>query len=456
MKTPPQVAVMASSEDYIERYIARTPKSREHYDRARKYTPGGISHNHRYHAPYPLYFSHAEGCKLWDVDGNEYRDLWMAHYDAILGHAPKGIVNKVQDAMSQGLHVGLAMEHEIELAQRIVDTMPAVEQVRFCSSGTEATMYAVRLARGFTGKNKILKIVGGWHGANTDLMVDVAAPEFIGAEGKGLLPGLAEYTRAVHLNDIEGTAKVLREIGDDWAGIILEPALGGAGFLPVEQEYLAFLKEEATKAGALIIFDEIITGFRLALGGAQEFFNFKPDLVTMGKVLGGGLPVGAIGGRADVMAISSVENKVPKSDRVIIGGGTYSCNPLTMIAGISTLDTLKAKKDKIYPLIEARNGRLCEGIRAAFDRHGIPVFVNQLGSLQEVHILKEPGLPLRNMADVVNNTHMEKRMELANRLRNYGVFLYHAGAVSAAHEDQDIEIIIEAYARCAEEMAAAG
>ena len=313
-------------------------------------------------------------------------------------------------------------------------------------------MYATRLARGFTGRNTILKIVGGWHGANTDLMVDVAPPEYIGPEGKGLLPGLEKYTRSVQLNDIEDTARVIKEVGDDWAAIILEPALGSAGFLPLEQDYLAFLKEEATRAGALIIFDEVITGFRLALGGGQEYFNFKPDLVTMGKVLGGGMPVGAIGGRSDIMAISSVENKVPKAERVIIGGGTYSCNPLTMIAGMTTLDILKDKQNKIYSLIAARNNRLCEGIRVSFADQGIPVHVNQLGSLQEVHVLKEAGLPVRNMADVMNNTHMDKRQELANRLRNHGVFLFHGGAISMAHEDADIEIIIEAYARCAAEM----
>ena len=219
-----QAAAMAVMEnDYLARYEQRTPGSKALYDKARRVTPGGISHNHRYHAPYPVYFEKAKGCKLWDVDGNEYVDLWMAHYDAILGHAPDTIVKRLQGAMEGGLHVGLAMEHEIGMAERVVELVPAAEQVRFCTSGTEATMYAVRLARGFTGRNIILKIRGGWHGANTDLMVDVAAPEFIGAEGAGLLPQLAEFTRSVEFNDIEDTARAIREAGDDWAGIILEP-----------------------------------------------------------------------------------------------------------------------------------------------------------------------------------------------------------------------------------------
>ncbi|MEE8396268.1 MAG: aspartate aminotransferase family protein [bacterium] len=443
----------APAEDYIARYEAKTPGSRALHERSRRYTPGGISHNNRYYPPYPIYFSRAHGCRLWDVDGNEYLDLWMAHYDAILGHAPKAVVSRVREAMENGLHVGLAMEHEIELAQRVCDLMPAAEQVRFCASGTEATMYAVRLARGFTGRNVILKMVGGWHGANTDLMVDIAPPEFIGAEGRGLPPDLTRYTRSAQLNDIEDTARAIREAGDDWAGIILEPAMGAGGFIPVEQDYLAFIKEEAKKAGALIIFDEVITGFRLALGGAQEYFDFTPDLVTLGKVLGGGMPVGAVAGREDVLAISSVEAQRSKADKLVIGGGTYSCNPLTMIAGAVTLDILKEKGSGFYAALEGFNTRLCQGIRAAFEHVAIPVHVNQVGSLQEVHFLREPGLPVRNMADVVANTVMEKRVELATRLRNQGVFIFHGGALSAAHSGEDVELIVAAYARCAAEMA---
>jgi glutamate-1-semialdehyde 2,1-aminomutase len=449
-----QAAVLAvAADDYLARYEQRTPGSKALYDKARQVTPGGISHNPRHHAPYPIYFQKAKGCTLWDVDGNQYIDLWMAHYDAILGHAPEGAVKLLQEAMEGGLHVGLAMEHEVGLAERVVDMVPAAEQVRFCASGTEATMYAVRLARGFTGKNIILKIRGGWHGANTDLMVDVFGPEFIGPEGAGLLPHLTDYTRAVEFNDIEDTARAIRDAGSDWAGIILEPAVGSAGFLPVEQEYLAFLKEEAAKAGSLIIFDEIITGFRLGAGGAQEYFDFTPDLATFGKVMGGGMPIGAIAGREDIMSLSSVERKVPKAEKLIIGGGTYSTNPLSMISGMATLDTLKADKDKIYPTIAERNAKFCDGVREAFTAVGIPVFISQVGSLQELHFLKEAGLPVRNMGELLNNTYSEKRAELAGRLRNHGVFLFHGGAISMAHEDQHIETLIAAYSRCAQEMA---
>lgn len=440
------------SKDPLAIFVENTPGSKRLNDQATQVTPGGISHDSRYHAPYPIYMTKAKDAKVWDVDGNVYHDLWMAHYDAILGHGYPEVVNRIKDVMDEGLHVGLAMPHEVSLAQKVVELVPSVEQVRFCSSGTEATMYAVRLARGFTGRNVIVKIIGGWHGANTDLMVDVRPPEYIGPESKGLPPDLVKYTRSVHLNDIEGTAKVFKDIGDDLAGVILEPALGSAGFLPATPEYLTFLREETRNRGALLIFDEVITGFRLALGGAQERFDIQPDLTTLGKVLGGGMPVGAVGGRADIMAISAVTHTGSKREKVVIGGGTYSCNPLTMVAGITTLGILQSRKDEIYPAIEEANQQFCNGIHQAFSDVGLPVFVNQIGSLNEIHFVKEEGLPLHNMRDVMENTYKEKQTELALRLRNHGVFMFHGGAISLAHSPKDIESMVEAHRRCAEEM----
>jgi glutamate-1-semialdehyde 2,1-aminomutase len=441
--------------DYLSQFEHRTPGSKRLNGVAERIIPGGISHDSRYHAPYPIYMTRAKGSKVWDIDGNAYHDLWMAHYDAILGHAPSMVVDRVRNAMEDGLHVGLMMEHEVTLAQKVVDLVPSAEQVRFCTSGTEATMYAVRLARGFTGRNVILKMLGGWHGANTDLMVDVRPPEFIGPECKGLLPELNRYTRSVQLNDIEDTARGIREAGDDFAGIIMEVAMGSSGFIPASPEYLAFVREETRKRGAVLIFDEVITGFRLGLGGGQERFGVTPELTTLGKVLGGGMPVGAIAGRADIMALSAVTPKRSKRDRVVIGGGTYSCNPLTMIAGATTLDILKSRQDEIYPAIAEANQRLCAGIRKAFGAVGLPVLVNELASLHEVHFLKEEGLPVRNMGEVVKNTYKDKQVEYAVRLRNHGVFMFHGGALSVEHTQADVEAMIKANQAVAQEMAEA-
>lgn len=439
--------------DFISTFEQKTPGSKRLNEVACQVTPGGISHDSRYHEPYPLYVTRAKGSKVWDVDGNAYHDLWMAHTDAILGHAPPMVVDRLKEAMEDGLHIGMAMEHEVALAQKVIEVLPCAQQVRFCASGTEATMYAVRLARGFTGRNVILKIVGGWHGANTDLMIDVRPPEYIGPESAGLLPDLNTYTRSVQLNDIEETAKAIREAGDDFAGIILEVAMGAGGFIVAEPDYLSFLREETTKRGAVLIFDEVITGFRLALGGAQEYVGVTPDLTTLGKILGGGMPVGAIAGRADVMEISAVTPKRSKREKVLIGGGTYSCNPLTMIAGATTLNFLQSHKDEVYPALAETNQRMCDGIRGVFADVGLPVLVNQVGSLMEVHFLKEEGLPLRSMADVVNNTYKDKQAEYATRMRNHGVFLLHGGSLSVEHSEDDIQGIVNAHRAVAQEMA---
>jgi glutamate-1-semialdehyde 2,1-aminomutase len=439
--------------DYLAAFERKTPGSKRLNQLASQVTPGGISHDSRYHAPYPLYVTRAQGSKVWDVDGNAYHDLWMAHYDAILGHAPPMVVERVREALEDGLHIGMAMEHEVTLAQKVVEAVPSAEQVRFCTSGTEATMYAVRLARGFTGRSVILKILGGWHGANTDLMIDVRPPEYIGPESAGLLPELNKYTRSVQFNDIEAMRKAMDAAGDDLAGVIMEVAVGSLGFTLAEPDYLRFVREETRKRGAVLIFDEVITGFRLSYGGAQQLVGVTPDLTTLGKVLGGGMPVGAIAGREDIMMISSVTPKRPKMKKVLIGGGTYSCNPLTMIAGATTLDILKSRQTEIYPALAQANERLCTGLRKVFADVGLPVHVNQLGSLMEVHFLKEEGLPVRNMADVLNNTYKAKQEEYATRLRNHGVFLLHGGALSVEHSEEDIQAIVAAHRKVAEEMA---
>ena len=448
-----QAATARSPHESLEKM---TVQSRNLHDEAQQYTPGGLSHNARYHSPYPIYMKRARGSRLWDVDGREYIDLWMAHYDAILGHAAPEILGPVRDALANGIHIGLAIEQEVVLARRVCEVVPCADRVRFCSSGTEATMYAVRMARAFTGRNTILKITGGWHGANTDLMVDVFPPDYGVPEGRGLPPELTRATRSVTYNDIEDTARAMREAGGDLAAVILEPVMGAGGMIPAEKEYLQFLREETRKSGALLIFDEVITGFRIALGGAQEHHDILPDLTTLGKILGGGLPIGAICGRADVLDETSILRKVPKQERVIVGGGTYSCNPLSMAGGIATIDALEAMEDELYPNLERRNQTLCEGIEKAFASQNIPVTLMAPASLHAVHFTREAGHPVRSMADVLEHTFPEKQIELADRLRVHGVFELHAGALSAAHSDGDIETLIAAYERCAEEMAEAG
>lgn len=229
--------------------------------------------------------------------------------------------------------------------------------------------------------------------------------------------------------------------------------MGAGGFLSAQPEYLAFLREETQKRGALLIFDEIITGFRVSLGGAQELFGVIPDLAALGKVLGGGMPIGAVAGRADILELSSVLRQDHPSEKIFIGGGTYSCNPLSMVASYTTLKILQAGKDEIYPMLNARNERLCAAIRRSFEAVEIPVIVNQVGSLMAIHFLKEKGLTIQSPDNLVENTFPQTQLELANRLRNCDVYMLHSGVLSTEHSEEDIDTLIAAVDRCAQEMA---
>ncbi|TET60535.1 aminotransferase class III-fold pyridoxal phosphate-dependent enzyme, partial [Candidatus Aerophobetes bacterium] len=269
----------------LKDYRTRTPESEKLFERAKKVMAGGVCHNIRYFPPYPFYIKEARGSKVWDVDGNEYIDLWMAHYEAILGHSPEIIVNEVSRILSKGMHWGLVNEYQVELAELICQVVPSAEKVRFCCSGTEATMYAVRLARAFTGKSVILKVEGGWHGANTDLSVAIHSP-YEEKESAGLLPEVSRYTKSIPFNDVEGSLRIMRQNAENLAAVLIEP-VPGQGYVPAESGYLEALREEARKLDALLIFDEVIDGFRLSLGGAQEKYGITPDLTTLGKILGG-------------------------------------------------------------------------------------------------------------------------------------------------------------------------
>ncbi len=454
---PPRQAV-AGAETVAEPahhrlFKQNTPGSQQLFADAQRVTPGGVSHFPRYHPPHPTFAARASGSRIWDVDGNEYIDLFMSHYDAILGHSPPPVVAALREILEDGLHVGLPTEHEYKLATLVTEIIPCAEQVRFCCSGSEANMYAARLARGFTGRNVVIKMKGGFHGLNTDLAVDVFSPDYTGADGMGLLPELDRYTISTVYNNIDSTWSAIRQAGDDLAAIFLEPVMGAGGFLSAEPEYLAFLREETRKLGALLIFDEVVTGFRVSLGGAQEYYGVTPDLAALGKVMGGTLPIGAIAGRADILELSSVLRKVPQAEKIYIGGGTYSCNPLSMVAGYTTLKILQERKEEIYPTIRSRNDRLCAGVRRSFAAVDIPVTVNQVESLMAIHFLKEKGLAIRSPVDLIENTYRNKQLELADRLRNYGVYMLHSGVISFEHSEADIDTLIAAIDTCAREMA---
>ena len=439
---------------FFDVYRQKTPFSRKLFERAKEVMPGGISHNIHYFPPYPFFIKKTQGSKIWDVDGNEYVDSWMGNYTHILGYRPSVVVQAIEKQLKEGIHWGLVYKKQIEWAELIRELVPSAEMVRFCCSGTEATMYAVRLARGFTGKKTILKAAGGWHGANSDLSLGIKMP-YERDESLGLLPELQKYTKVIPFNDLSGSLEIIHQNQKDLAGIILEPIIGEGGFSPATKEYLQMLRSETKKWGALLIFDEVITCFRVALGGAQERFNIIPDLTTLGKIVGGGLPVGALVGKREILERTSPEKKRNKWERILIGGGTFSAHPLTAAAGLAMLRYLKDHREKVYPLLESKGAKVRKGVQKALDREGLNAVVTGIGSLFQTHFPFEKGVTLNSPQSIHRFTNIEKReIEFRVRMLSKGIHVMHGGGcLSTAHSNEDIKKIIEAAREVAEEMA---
>lgn len=439
---------------YFDAYRLKTPLSEKLFERAKEVMPGGISHNIHYFPPYPFFVKKTKGSKIWDVDDNEYIDLWMGNYTHILGHRPQVVVRAIQNQLREGIHWGLVFEKQIEWAELIQELVPSAEMVRFCCSGTEATMYAVRLARAFTGKKIILKIAGGWHGANPDLSMGIKMP-YDKEESLGLLPDLQQYTKTILFNDVYRTLEVIHQNKKELAGIILEPIVGEGGFNPATSEYLQMLRSETKKLKALLIFDEVISCFRVGLGGAQERFNITPDLTTLGKIVGGGLPVGALVGKREILNKTSPERKSNKWERVLIGGGTFSAHPLTAAAGLAMLYYLKDHRKEVYPLLEEKGKRVRQGVQEALDREGVGAVVTGIGSLFQTHFPFKK-MEMLNSPHAINRfTDIEKReIEFRIRMLTKGIYMMHGGGgLSIAHTDKDIKKIIEAVREVGKEMA---
>jgi glutamate-1-semialdehyde 2,1-aminomutase len=419
-----------------EDYTRRTPKSRRLYERARKVFAGGVNHNARFYEPYPLFVKKANGQHFWDEDGNRYTDYWMGHMALILGHSPKVVVEAIRPQLSRGTHYGMGSELSVELAEEIQRSVECAESIRFCNTGAEATMYLVRLARAYTGKKVVVKMAGGWHGYNTELNKGVHRP-FDRAESAGILEEEQSHVRNVRFNSLEAAeAEVKRQHGDV-ATIFLEPVLGAGGCIPADRDYLKGLRELADRHGILLAFDEIITGFRLGLGGAQEYFGVEPDLAAFGKVAGGGLPIGLVCGDKEVLALADPTNR----DRFVsIGGGTFSENPLTMKAGLATIKYLRKNAAKVYPSLERMGNKLRTGVDKAFGERGVKTHTTGVGSLFLTHFGGEP----RSAEDTVAEAR-RTRLDYALHLMSRGTFLLpgHPGGISTCHTKEDVEQVIE-------------
>lgn len=418
----------------MDEYTSKTRTSKTLYDRAKKVLPAGVSYGLRYFEPYPFYTAKARGSKLWDVDGNEYIDFWLGHAALILGHSPKEVVKAVQKQLENGTQYGTSHELEIALAEQVVKMVPSAEMVRFTNSGTEANMYATRLARAFTGRDTIAKFEGGWHGGYDALHVGVKQP-FDLPESAGLTYGALQDTVLLPFNDLEGVEKRLKN--KQPASIVVEPVLGAGGAVPAEKEFLKGLREFCDRKDILLIFDEVITGFRLAPGGGQQFYGVKPDITVLGKILGGGFPVGAFCGSKKIM--ERIDNIAYKRPHYSFHGGTFTGNPMTMVAGLTTLKILE--DGRVTSRLNGQGDEIRDRLRRIFEKHDADAQVVGLGSLFNVHFTKER---IKD-ALAVFRADRKRLLEYNLTLMTNGVFFLptHGGALSTAHSEADLQKLLK-------------
>ena len=403
--------------------------------------PAGVSYIIRYFEPYAFYTIKAKGSKLFDVDGNEYIDFWMGHCSLILGHSPPNVMKKVKPQIENGTQYGTSHELEIALAEQVVKMVPSAEMVRFTNSGTEAIMYGIRLARTYTGREKIAKFEGGWHGGY-DAVHGAVKPPLDVPESGGLTSGALKDTAVLPFNNIEEVKRRVKD--EELAAIIVEPVLGAGGCVPAERSFLRELRELCSENGTLLIFDEVITGFRLSPGGAQQFYGVLPDITVLGKILGGGFPVGAIAGRREVMEhMDALMYERPKSS---FHGGTFCANPVTMTSGLATLRMLE--DGRILNELNKRGSYVRQQLSDIFERDNIDVQVTGVSSLFHTHFTKER---VKDIHDVFR-ADREKLLNYHMHLITNGVFFLPTkiGALSTAHTNEDLDKLLteaEGYAR---------
>ena len=432
----------------LERYRTLHPKAAKLYDRAREVIPGGITHDIRHLTPFSIYVDRASGVRKWDVDGHEYIDYWMGHGALFLGHCHPAVVKAIQGQVARGTHFGASHELEIRWAELVQQLIPSGEMVRFTMSGTEATHLALRVTRAFTGKSKIVKLHGHFHGWHDGVVAGVHPP-FEVPLSAGVPGATLDQVLLCPPNDIKAVETLLER--GDVAGVILEPAGGQAGTTPTVSGYLHDLRALTRRHGVVLIFDEVITGFRYAPGGAQAYFNVIPDLTTLAKIVAGGLPGGAVCGRRELMSMIAHRGD-PAWDRSerVAHAGTFNANPVSAAAAIATLEicadgALQARANKA-------GEELRRGLGDAMKRVGLPGAVYGEASIYHVSFEGKPGLA---------GFDRPRRADLYHLLRcaliNEGVdcSLNH-GWVSALHTDADLAGTVAAYERAFAAMAAEG
>jgi glutamate-1-semialdehyde 2,1-aminomutase len=428
----------------LDAYKKNTRKSAKIFERSKKLHISGVSHNIRFFEPYPFVTKSAKGKHITDVDGNKYTDYWMGHWSLILGHAAPKIADKVRKQLASCWMHGTVNENTIEFSEIIQKAVSVAEKIRYVTTGTEATMYAIRIARAKTGKKIIAKIDGGWHGYTTDLLKAVNYP-FDQSESAGLTD--ESHIVSIPYNNLEKSIAILESVKNDLAGIIIEPLLGGAGCIPATKEYLTGIQEFIHKNNAIFILDEIVTGFRFRFGCLYNTMNLDPDIVTLGKIVGGGFPIGVICGKDEIMKITDT-NSNKRLDRSYIGGGTFSANPITMTSGRSMLKILKKNSGPIYKKIGKLGDEARKGLTKIFQDKAI---VTGMGSLFMPHFLAN-GITQITNAEEVSKCDIEILKKYHFELiANERIFFLPGklGAISYVHSESDIKDLLEASKRFA-------
>ncbi len=414
--------------------------SRKMWEKAVNMIPGGVNSPARAFSSVgrpPLFLKQGKGSKVICEDGNEFIDYVASYGPLILGHCHPKVVESIKEQVELGTGFGSPTELENEMAELVIDAVPSIEIVRMVNSGTEATMSALRLARGYTGKNKIVKLTGCYHGHSDGLLIKAGSGvTTLGLpDSPGVPVSVAENTITAPYNDLDAMKQIYREYGDDIAGVILEPVAGNMGVVPPADGYLEGLRDLTREYDSLLIFDEVMTGFRVSYGGAQERYGITPDLTCLGKVIGGGLPVGAYGGKKEIMEMIAPAGSIYQA-------GTLSGNPIAMTAGVETLKILR--EEGAYEKLEEKSSELEKGLRKAADETGAPVFITRVGAMLGMYFTEDEVCDFETASKADN----ELFAKYFNKMLEEGIYLapsqYEAMFMSLAHTKEDIEKTEEA------------
>lgn len=412
--------------------------SKELFNEAQKYIPGGVNSPVRAFRSVggdPVFIARGKGSKIYDVDGNEYIDYVGSWGPLILGHANEEVVEALRDTLENGTSFGAPTALEVAMAKKVVNAVPSIEKVRMVNSGTEATMSAIRLARGFTGRNKIIKFEGCYHGHVDSLLVQAGSgvTTLSLPDSPGVTPGTTADTISVPYNNLDAVRTVVEN--EKIAGIIVEPVAGNMGCVPPRPGFLEGLRKLTADNGVVLIFDEVMTGFRVAYGGAQERFGINPDLTCLGKIIGGGLPVGAFGGRAEIM-----DSVAPVGS--VYQAGTLSGNPMAMTAGLTTLELLS--QNGAYEALEAKSAKLAAGIREAAQEAGVTISSNRVGAMFATFFNGDEVYDYQSAKASDTETFGKYFHALLEQGINIAPSQFETGFMSLAHSDEDIEKTIAA------------